>query len=64
MAMETLSVQVPTLDEIAKMYKEAVSTKDDRLKTLAESALSRLAVAEAAVSEAATVLAFNSRIKG
>lgn len=58
----TLTVQVPTLEEIAKMYQHAVSTKDNGLKNMAEMAITRLAVAEAAVAESATFLAFHSKV--
>ena len=56
-------INVPTLAEIAQLYKRAVASNDDRLKTLAEQAVQRLAAAEAAGAETATLVHFASAVR-
>jgi hypothetical protein len=53
----------PTLDDIVGAYKRAVGADDAALRSQAELAVQRLATAEAAVAESATLVDFAARIK-
>jgi hypothetical protein len=56
--------RVPSLDEISTMYRRAVDSQNPQLQAAAERAVHRLAAAEAAVVEAATLVDFGERVKG
>lgn len=51
-------IEVPTLAEITQLYRSAVSAGDERIQTTAQEAVRRLAVAEAAAAEVATLVGF------
>jgi hypothetical protein len=51
-------IDVPTLAEITDLYRQAVDAGDERRRLTAEEAVRRLAAAEAAAAEAATLVGF------
>jgi len=51
-------IEVPTLAEISELYRAAVGAGDDHMRNAAEEAVRRLAAAEAAAAEAATLVGF------
>jgi hypothetical protein len=56
-------INVPTLEEVTRMYQRAVAGQDATLRSLAEQAVNRLAAAEAFAAETATLVAFHEAVK-
>lgn len=61
---EAVPINVPTLAEIRELYEKATTTKNDKLMGAAEQAVYRLAAAEAAAAEAATLVSFFGKTTG
>ena len=56
-------IEVPTLAEITELYRFAVDAGDEGIKATAEQAVRRLAVAEAAAAEVATLVGFARSVR-
>jgi hypothetical protein len=56
-------IKVPSLAEISNLYRSAVDAKDDNLRMIAENAALRLAAAEAAAAESATMVSFYNSVR-
>jgi hypothetical protein len=63
-AFTATPLAVPTLAQLTELYRRATAAKDPKMQGLAEQAVLRLAVAEAASAEAATLAAFAQSVKG
>lgn len=61
---QPIEINVPTLKDISELYRKATATSDVQLQTAAQQAVQRLAAAEAAAAEAATLVGFARLTQG
>lgn len=51
-------INVPSVADLAELYRKATATSDTQLASIAESAVAKLAAGEAAITEAQILFSF------